>query len=71
MNGTDAGVTRVESLQQLLTSSDCITLHSSHDQHSSRPIINQCTLRQMRRGLNTVSGLMYDRMQGNAFNLAF
>ena len=58
MNGTDAGVTRVESLQQLLTSSDCITLHSGHDQHSSRSIINQCTLRQMRRGLtlNTISG---------------
>jgi len=50
VSATDAGVTRVESLQQLLTSSDCITLHCSKNQHSTRPIINQCTLRQMRPG---------------------
>ena len=46
----DAGVTRVESLQQLVTSSDCITLHCCRTQRNARPVINQCTLRQMRRG---------------------
>ena len=47
----DTGVRRVESLQQLLTSSDCITLHC---RHSDTPIINHATLHQMRRGRSLI-----------------
>ena len=44
------GVARVESLQQLLTSSDCITLHCRQTHRNSTPIVTQSTLRQMRTG---------------------
>ena len=59
-----AGVSRAESLQQLLTSSDCITLHCSRQSQrgaTCSPVINHSTLRQMRRGTYLYNVPVYDK----------